>query len=509
MKNPVKSIRRVVQMVFLALFLWLLWQARWPGVDQRAPAHTMVGMDPLAALVSWISPSQFSIAHFQAALVVIVLTMLLGRVFCGWICPLGTTIDIFDHIFLRKRTKRANHLNRPAWKYYVLGAVLVAALFGTQIAWLLDPIPLFTRTCSIVLYPIIVGVYNFSVVKGWDALQAAGLELYPTDVAPGYSLGIAVMLVFATVLGLSLLSRRYWCRTLCPLGALLGFLGRFGLLNRKVQGCVSCARCEGACKMGAIPGPDGDTQDFSRTYSSECIQCYDCLVCPSPGISSVSFRVFHRELDAETHASRRHFLAAMGLGVVYAASASAGVSRRVMDERLIRPPGAIVRGPDGSLRTMGEAEFRDLCLRCGACMRACPTNGLQPAVAEAGFDGLFTPILVPRIGYCEQGCTTCGDVCPSGALVRFDVEEKTEIVIGTATVNQNKCLCWRPGDMYRLCLVCDEHCPYDAIQVIENHDGERAPFVDPDVCVGCGLCENACPLEPEAAIVVHQSGLGL
>ena len=506
MRNPLKTVRRAVQVLFLLLFLWLFWQARWHGVGQIPPPPLFLRMDPLAALVTWLSPTDTWLPFLFPAIVVLAVTVLLGRVFCGWVCPLGTTIDMFDHLLFRKRKQRLSHLNRPAWKYYILGAVLVAALFGTQLAWMLDPIPLLTRTCATVAYPLAIGAYNLGVISGRPLLKALGLRLYPTDVAPTFALNLVVLLIFVAIIGLSLISRRYWCRTLCPLGALLAFVGRFGLISRKVEGCVKCRRCVGECKMGAIPEPE-EGGDYQRALASECIQCYDCLVCPQEGISAIGF---HRPRSpalagppVEVHVSKRHFIASLGLGALYGIAAATGGGRRPTHGRLIRPPGAIIRTPEG-IRNMTEREFRDLCLRCGECMKACITGGIQPAVCEAGFDGLFTPILVPKIGHCEQSCTACGDVCPTGALRRFLVEEKKDIKLGLATIHQDKCLAWRKGDLYKLCLVCDEHCPYDAVK-LTMYEGEKRPVVDADVCVGCGQCEHECPIRPEAAIVVYRS----
>ncbi len=518
MKNPLKTVRRSVQLLALLAFIWLLAQARWFEPPGHAAAPWFLRMDPLAALVTWLAPTPTWLPRLFPALLVLVVTVVLGRVFCGWVCPLGTTLDLTEHLLLRRRKGSPAHLNRPRWKYALLGLSLAAALFGAQLAWLLDPIPLFTRTASLVAYPVLIAAYNAGVVGGRPVLRAVGLHLYPTDMAPTFALNLAVLAVFVAILALSALSRRYWCRTLCPLGALLAFVGRFSLLKRRVEGCVQCRRCAGECKMGAVAESPGPLDDYGATLAAECIQCYDCLVCPKEGIAGISLRGRTEGVQAATGASRRHFLTSVGLGALYGAAAVTGAGRRATSPKLIRPPGAIIRisarGSAGDepppyngagIRTMTESEFRDLCLRCGECMRACVTGGLQPAVAEAGFDGLFTPVLVPKLGHCEQGCTACGQVCPSGALGEFLVAEKKSIQIGLATVVKDRCLAWRPGAQYRLCLVCNEHCSYQAVELLKEPGGISRPVVNADTCVGCGECERFCPIKPEAAIVVSRA----
>jgi polyferredoxin len=503
MGSRMKLVRRIVQLLTLGLFVWLFVQTRWLGTGVVAARPWFLRMDPLTALCAVLAPTPTWLPLFVPAIVLLMATVVFGRFFCGWICPMGTTLDVADHLLLRRRRRRPEP-NRPSWKYYVLGASLVAALFGTQLAWLMDPIPLLTRTLALVAYPIAVGAYNLGVISGRPVLQATGLSLYPTDQPPAFALNVLVLVVFVVIVGLSALSRRFWCRSLCPLGALLAVAGRFGLWNRRVTGCVSCRRCVGECKMGAIPA---DGEDFSATLQSECIQCYDCVVCPRDGITSVGLHVPSAPIDPTLQARRRHFLAALGAGLLYGAAASTGAGRKGTHARLIRPPGAILRTSQG-IRPMGEDQFRDLCARCGNCMKACVTGGLQPAVAEAGFDGCFTPILVPKLGHCEQSCTACGEVCPTGALGPFSVEEKSKIRIGLAAIDTDRCLSWRHGSHYKLCLVCAEQCSYGAVEVWDDR-GQRRPVVNADKCVGCGMCERKCPCKPEAAIVVYRRSNGV
>ncbi len=498
----VRWIRRLAQLAALFAFGWLLYQSRWvPGGEMSPPVF--LRMDPLVALTALLSRGPVVLPYILGGLLLLVLTVIFGRFFCGWLCPLGTCIDISDTLLFRRRSGERSGYSRPRWKYYLLAVVLVAALFGTQIAWLVDPIPLLTRTGATVIYPLSLGAYNLLVTLGGPLLRQVGVYLYPTAVYH-FHLEVAVGLVFLAVLGMSFFARRMWCRTFCPLGALLALVGRFGLWKRHVsEQCTGCGICAGNCKMGAIPG-----DECTKTHTPECILCYDCMACPRPGAVGIGIR---RDMaggaDAATRTSRRAFVGALGAGLVYGLATRLGQRSREVHPKLIRPPGATVREPGGLLRRMSESEFRDLCVRCGNCMRACPTGGLQPALSQAGWDGAFTPVLVPAIGWCEQQCNACSRVCPTGALRPHTIEEKNDIKLGLASVDPERCLSWQRGDDYKLCLVCVEHCPYQAV-VAEMHEGQLRPFVLPDKCVGCGQCEYNCPViqpdNPVAAITVSR-----
>jgi polyferredoxin len=504
-----KQLRRVVQLGFLALFVTLLVGATARPVRAPDESSLFLRADPLAMLASVLSGSlhsplanaRIALEPFIPALAMLGLTALFGRFFCGWICPLGTCIDLGDKALSgRKRRGRRDRGQAPRAKYYVLAGVLASAVAGGQIGWLLDPIPLLTRTFATSGYGAGVWLYNLGVVHGRRLLLAAGIRAYPVGHV-GFSLSALVVVICLAILALGLLSRRYWCRNLCPLGALLGLVGRFGIWKRQVtERCSNCKICARSCKMNAIP-----RDQPRRTITPECILCYDCISCK--GLKSTSIGINRlMELGADGHVDvgKRQLIYSIGGGIAYGAVASLGLSRRALPGRLLRPPGALVR-QDDTIAPMGERQFRELCLRCGECMRACPTHGLQPAVGQAGLDGIFTPVLVPRVGECAEACTACGDVCPSGALTRFTIPEKRdEIRIGRASVDPATCLCWQMGDNYRLCLLCVEQCPYGAV-VARDRLGARRPVVDfPEKCTGCGKCEKECPVKPGAAITVSR-----
>jgi MauM/NapG family ferredoxin protein len=209
-------------------------------------------------------------------------------------------------------------------------------------------------------------------------------------------------------------------------------------------------------------------------------------------VNAISFG-FHApgEQQYVVNPSRRGIMLAAAGGMLAASAAGSSVVRHTVPLKRLRPPGAMIEG-----------DFLDTCLRCGECMKACPTHGLQPAITQAGFEGFFTPVLIPRIGGCEEKCNNCGQVCPTGAIRKLPLEEKQYAIMGNATIEKNYCIAWEQG---KLCLVCDEICPYDAIEfrmVTDEKGTIQRPFVLEDKCVGCGQCEHACPVIGRAAIYV-------
>ena len=492
-----KLLRRLAQITFLLAFVALLLATTWP-LRSPVPVRAFLSLDPLAALSVLLSPARSltALRLFWPALALLAATALLGRFFCGWVCPLGTCLDATDTAL--KPLRRGRAAGAPGVKYLLLIALLAAAPFGVQLVWLLDPIPLLTRTFATALMPLGSAGYDAAL----QPLRSAGLRLQPLPVHP-FTLSLLTGGALLAIVLLGLISRRYWCRSLCPLGALLGLVGRWGRWRRRVtDNCRQCRLCSRDCKMGAIPA-----EQPTSTRQAECLQCYDCLECCDPSGTQITLGA-NPQSDPTVDVGRREFLAACATGVAYGAIARYGLAKEPLSARLLRPPGAVVRSPDGALAgLMSEDEFLSKCLRCGQCMKACITGGLQPAVLEAGLLGFYTPRLVPRLGQCEQGCAACGQVCPSGALVPFTVEEKKQIIIGEARIDRRRCLAWQAGSEYRQCLVCDEHCSYDAIQT-RSHMGEDRPFVEEQICTGCGICEKACPVKSEAAILVYGLGQG-
>ncbi|MDO9228998.1 MAG: 4Fe-4S dicluster domain-containing protein, partial [Syntrophales bacterium] len=280
---------------------------------------------------------------------------------------------------------------------------------------------------------------------------------------------------------------RFWCRYLCPLGALLSLISPLGMFRRRVSPeCNRCMVCREGCPMGAIG------EDPLKTGSADCIQCRECAgICPQKAISfPASFSGVGEYSGPDL--SRRGFVYSIGGGLTLGFLSLRTPFTSLQGRRqLIRPPGALP-----------ETAFLRTCIRCGECMKSCVTNTLQPSLWESGFSGLWTPKLELRMAACEPNCNVCGKVCPTQAIRSLSMEEKTHAKIGTAVLRKETCLVWAQNKM---CLICDEICPYNAI-VFRPVEGYRRPVVIASRCNGCGYCEQRCPVKGESAIVVVPDG---
>jgi len=495
--------RLLIQALCLGGFLWLFLQTEYRGADTlRYPVGLLFRLDPLAALADALAPGDFGWRLLWPALLLVVLTALFGRFFCGWICPMGTTLD-----GIGKAVGRGRMAPRPGWrriKYHLLLLLTAAALFGVQLFGIFDPLSIFLRSLTLSFNP----AFNLLAIRPFDFFYAHDVPLLSPLVngsydffrdhllafhPPAYQLAFFTLFCFLLILLLERVERRFWCKNLCPLGALLGLCARRSLLVRTPEkACDDCRRCVAQCRTGAVT---------ERGYGKdECLLCFDCAgFCPE---QRVAFSLGGRPRGAQrVDLTRRGVVTSLAVGAVTAPVIGSAPNLWNRDPWLLRPPGS-----------MAEAEFLRRCIRCGECMKVCIGGALHPALGQAGVAGLWTPMVVPRIGYCEYNCTLCGQVCPTGAIRLLGLAEKQKTVIGIAVFDKNRCLPYARGEE---CLVCEEHCPTgEKAIVFEEWDvftaGEskriKIPQVIKDRCVGCGICETRCPLEGAGAIRVVNEG---
>lgn len=500
-----RLLRRISQIIFLLFFIWLFLQAAFPYTS-AIPADLFLRASPLVALTTMLSARAF-IGLLIPALIILLLTIPLGRFFCGWLCPLGTLIDGNDNLIKRARKKKGQRDTlRFRWiKFALLVLLVVAAIFSLQWVWFLDPIALLTRTFSVFIFPMFAWVVN-SFINGamnvpfladpayslHSALQGSVL----TENLPRMSQSIVIGLVFITILALGLHSRRFWCRNLCPLGALLGLFSKYRLTRRWVSTeCNSCGICQLTCKTNAIE------DDYSVNSAVECIECMECVAqCPKFAVSYS----FGKPSGLNTiDLSRRRLLKSGLTGLLTLGMVKTAVADKNESAKAIRPPGALP-----------EPAFLDRCIRCHECTRICSTTGacLHPSLLEGGWEAIWAPIAKMRLGYCEYSCNLCGQVCPTGAIQNLELEQKKHTVIGLAHFDKNRCIPWY---RFQNCLVCEEHCPLPdkAIKFDEHEailpDGSKKPikfpYVREDLCIGCGICEAKCPVAGASAVIVERT----
>ncbi len=440
--NPMVLARAAVQALCLAAFAYSALGARlgWPTL---IPYDSFMMLDPLAWLLSTIA-GRSPAAGGWAALGTVLATLALGPVFCGWMCPMGTAIDAAG-VLKGKRPAVRRFGEIRSW---ILAAMIAAAVAGSSFAAWLDPLSIFTRA----LHLDRGAPHEIAgAVAGWALLAAA--------------------------VGLTALGPRSWCRTICPLGAILSMIGRLAPYRRLVaSSCRACGACIEACPMYNPPREDP---------RGRCMGCRRCeAACPDRAISFgfAAARVTSAGGKGKMGMSRR------GLFLSIPAGAAAGVIvRRAASHPVLRPPGAAAGG-----------DFAARCVSCGTCLAVCPTGGLLPLVDVRRPDALFTPRLVPRVGPCMPDCTACGDSCPTGAIAKIAAASKPAVKMGLAVIDPSRCLPWARGEK---CLVCRQACPpgYGAIELRPDRPSVPKPHVKEDRCTGCGICEHDCP---EAAIAV-------
>ncbi|BBB90177.1 MAG TPA: 4Fe-4S binding protein [Methylomusa anaerophila] len=414
---------------------WLLWISR---------------LDPL--LLFAYSGASHAIPHWVwLPVAVLLITALAGRIYCGWICPVGGLLGLLPNLtrYFPRRGVRAGLAGRgilnflAKLKYWWLLLVVALLFAGNSILLIFTP--------SALLSHEIMRLYFQQIPWLLFAALGLGLVFFP----------------------------RFWCVYVCPSGILMAAVACIRPAKLRIAaGCVDCGLCHNVC-------PVKTGKEKQGAAGGECLVCAACWsVCP---VSAVTWKQISPRTEGAGQ-SRRDFIT-VGIGIIGAgflsffASGLFGRSRAAA--QVLRPPGALP-----------ENDFLATCTRCGRCTKVCPSAALVPMPFASGLITFETPRFVPRKGRCEL-CMLCPKVCPSGALKDVAV---ADVKIGTAAIDKKTCLAWAQG---KLCLVCAEQCPVHAVVM----DEAKRPAIDAGKCVGCGACENSCPLEDPAVVVAPKSTL--
>jgi MauM/NapG family ferredoxin protein len=474
--------RRLVQFGFLLLFLfpWLpVIYSRVYGKDTPVFTSWLLPFDVLLNTAKalhgdllWVIPG--------TVLFILTFSFVFGRAFCGWICPLGTLLDwIRSLAFWQKGNQKHPSTRNSRIRFSILAGVIAASFVSIQFLGWFDPLIIFNRAASAIISNLLLA-------------DSISLRLLP----------FSISILFLAIIALETIRPRFWCRNLCPFGALISLPAHFSLLNRQVtNACSYCGNCRKVCPMNAICAEPHETR------YSDCTFCLDCeSICPNQGIqfgfgqlALSKWQRKERQTAPTTKSipqgsycqpkylsairiSRRQVLESLTVGAAGLAAAPF-IAKTQIAPGLIRPPGALP-----------EVQFTQTCVTCQECIRVCPSRALRPALLEGGLASIGTPYLAPRQGACSfnPSCPQlCAQVCPVGAIRSIPV---AKMRTGVAKVDHSACLAWDQGVK---CLVCVEACLSDAAKSLNGKI-----IVDAAKCTGCGRCESGCPVAGSAIRVV-------
>lgn len=524
----ITTVRIIVQIVIFALFLTFCLATTFRVVDEhhgQTWVSKFLEVDPLVGIATALATGTVY-KGLAWGLVILIPTLLLGRIFCNWICPYGILHQFTGWVFNTRAAKERIDSNRYrglfAIKYFILIAMLVALLGQLSLSFLVvgAVVGVFgaiialaivgtikektaqrrTLVATAVIGVIITCIGARAITKGdWNGTLQIGLldpicllhRSFTAAVLPALNMpGVVQSGVPGVVAGvgdqkqhigswligfmlLALVSAnlfipRFFCRVLCPLGAMLGTLSRFALwrIERDPNKCTDCDLCLQSC--------EGASDPHTQLRKSECFVCFNCIEdCPHDAISFKFLPARHHEVTSPDLRLRTGVLAAVTGFLFYPFARAGGKSTKDFSaSNLVRPPGSCE-----------EFEFLERCIKCDQCIRACPTNVLQPYPLDLNnIESLWTPVMNFRMGFCQLHCTACGEVCPTGAIQRIGLEKKLglgdyaaagPVVLGTAHYDLGRCLPW---SMKKPCVVCEEVCPTSPKAIYS----ERMQFVERD-----------------------------
>lgn len=493
-----KALKKLRVLISLLFFLVLgLYFVDFTGLWHGKITQAFLKLQFVPSLMLFIGTLQAAALGFA---LILLLTLLFGRIYCSTLCPLGTLQDIF--IYLSRKLsprRRIFKFKLPLnWlRYNLLILTVLTVLFGFAfMVNFLDPYSAFGKITHNLGWPPMI-LFNNTLAK---ILTSMGVFLvYPIKYVGMNYLAVGVALAWILMLlYLSVKRGRLYCNTVCPVGALLGLLSKISLFRIVLDksACNSCGKCSAVCKAECI-NPLSQELDFSR-----CVGCLNCLSpCPDGG---VKFRPFYAKDEVRLEAfdpSRREMFRHTGILALSAVTVRKDTLLSREDKEVIPGMVPIFREhpvtPPGAL---GQERFNRFCTACHLCVAACPTQVLQPSYFMYGLKGVLQPRMDYITSFCNFECKLCSDVCPTGAILPLELPDKKLVQIGKSKFVKENCVV---ETRKTACGACSEHCPTKAVKMVPYKDDPKLtiPEVTEDICIGCGACEYPCPTDPKAIYV--------
>ena len=465
----------------------------------------------------WMAKVQFLPAlfafNFVVVAILLIITLVFGRIYCSVICPMGVFQDIIAWISKKvgKKRKPYSYSKPKTWlRVSVLVIFIVAIFLGINaLVSILAPYGSYGRIASSIFQPLYIFGNNIlaSIAEHYESYSFYSVEVWVKSIT---TLVVAIV-TFIVIAVLAAKNGRTYCNTICPVGTLLGFVSRFSFMKIKINEskCKGCKMCSHQCKAACLNSADR-TIDYSR-----CVVCGDCIdSCKFGAIeykfslsnfkdgfvsSSKSDNCNKKGCDDE-NMGRRSFITALAATTALSASAQAikmdGGLAPIIDKKVPKRSNPIT--PAGSLSLKNLQEH---CTSCQLCISVCPNQVLRPS---SDFSRWMMPEMSYERGYCRPECNKCSEVCPTGAIKTISIEDKSSTQLGHAVWLRENCVVITDGVS---CGNCAVHCPAQAIHMVasdpDNPNVARIPAIDETKCIGCGACENLCPARPFSAIVVE------